>query len=355
MSGVPDRLRIAVVGAGAIGRVHMACIAASPACRLAAVADPAPAARSLAEQAGVPFFPDLGALLHGTPLDGVVLASPNRDHVPGALACIEAGVPVLVEKPVADSVADAELLVQVERRSGVPVLVGHHRRHSAILERARELIASGELGRVVAVSGSATFHKPAAYFSEAPWRRQPGGGPILINLVHEIDAMRVLVGDIVEVQAFASSAVRGFEVEDTAAINLRFANGALGSFLLSDTAASPASWELTSGENPAYAHQADTHCYLISGDRGSLAVPTMQLRRYAGECSWFEPLELRQLPVEPADPLARQLAHFCAVIRRETPPRVTARDATESLRVTLAVAQAARSGRPVTLALEPDR
>ena len=95
------------------------------------------------------------------------------------------------------------------------MLVGHHRRHSAVDDRAREAIDSGALGRLVAVQGSALFHKPASYFDEAPWRRQKGSGPILNNIVHEIDNLRMLAGEIVEVQAMASNARRGHEVEDT--------------------------------------------------------------------------------------------------------------------------------------------
>ena len=93
----------------------------------------------------------------------------------------------------------------------------------------------------VAVMGSAAFLKPDHYYEDAPWRKQPGGGPILLNMIHEVHNLRILCGDIVAVQAFASNAVRGFPVEDTVAINLRFANGALGTFLLSDTAACPKS------------------------------------------------------------------------------------------------------------------
>jgi predicted dehydrogenase len=148
----------------------------------------------------------------------------------------------------------------------------------------------------------------------------------------------------VQVQAMASNAVRGFEVEDSATIGLRFASGALGSFLLSDCAASPRSWEQTSGENPAYDHHGDEDCYVIAGEHGSLNVPTMRLRTSDGEASWWSPLNKQTLSTQTHDPLARQLAHFCAVIRGDAEPRVSAADAARTLRVTLAVAESARQG-----------
>jgi len=343
-------LRLALAGAGQVGRAHAERIGTASGCVLAGIADPSPAAASFAQQRGVPLFDTLAQLLDATAPDGAILATPNALHVPGALACLERRIPVLVEKPVADSLADALQLADAADASSVPVLVGHHRRHSAILEAARDAIASGRLGRLVSVQGSATFRKPERYFAEAPWRAQPGGGPILINLVHEIDSLRMLLGNIVEVQALASHAARGFAVEDTVAIGLRFASGVLGSLLLSDAAASPRSWEQTSGENPRYDHHAGEDCCVIAGDRGSLQVPTLRLRRYTGEASWWEPLATEVIAVPEVDPLARQLDHFCAVVRGEQAPRVTARDAARTLAVTLAVAEAAASRRAVALA-----
>src|SRR5512132_4554968 len=131
------------------------------------------------------------------------------------------------------------------------------------MSRAAEIVKSDRLGRLVAVVGTEMFCKPDQYFEDGPWRRQPGGGPILINMVHEIGNLRALCGEIVAVQAFASNATRGFPVEDTVAINLRFANGALGTFMLSDTAASARSWEQTSQENAAYATCDDEDAYTI--------------------------------------------------------------------------------------------
>lgn len=339
-------LRIAVAGAGTIGRAHIGLIGASAECCLAAIVDPAPAAASLAAQAAVPRYRTLAEMLAADKPDGVIIATPNHLHVEHALACIAAKVAVLVEKPMAQTVDDADRLCKAVEASEARVLIGHHRAHSPILSTARELLLQGRLGKLVAVTGAALFCKPERYFSDAPWRRQLGGGPILINLIHEIGNLRSLCGDIVAVQGFASSATRGFEVEDTAAITLRFENGALGTFLVSDTAASACSWEQTSGENQDYASCDDEDCYLLAGTLGSLAIPTMRLRSYADpqKRSWFEPFLTSTTAVERQDPLALQLAHFCSMARGEVAPLVSSRDGLQNLRVVEAIARAIRSG-----------
>ena len=279
--------------------------------------------------------------------DAVIAATPNILHAQNGIECARHGVPVLVEKPITDSLADAEELIAAAERAGIALLVGHHRRHSPILAKAREIVQQGRLGRLVAISGSALFYKPDGYFAEGPWRREPGGGPILINMIHEVDDLRSICGEIDAVQALASSATRGFPVEDTVTIGRRFGNGALGSFVLSDTAAAPRSWEQTSRENASYATYPDEDCYLIAGVDGSLAVPTMRLKTVASARSWWRPMHEEVVAVERADPLALQLDHFCAVVRGEATPLVEGRDALQTLRVTLAIAEAARTGRIV--------
>ncbi|MBK8738462.1 MAG: Gfo/Idh/MocA family oxidoreductase [Betaproteobacteria bacterium] len=349
-----SKTRIAVVGAGAIGLAHMAVARQSPTCMLSAVADPAPspAAAAAAVSAGVPLYRSLDELFDKGMPDGVILATPNRLHVVQAQQCIAAGLPTLLEKPIAATVAEAEILVRAIESSGARVLIGHHRAHSPIMARAREIIGQGTLGKLVSVMGSALFFKPDSYFAEAPWRREHGAGPILVNMIHEVHSLRMLCGDIAAVQAFASNATRGFPVEDTVAINLRFASGALGVFMLSDTAASPRSWEQTSQENKAYPTYADEDCYVITGTFGSLSVPTMRLRTYARaeDRSWWKPFEESVVGLARTDPLAGQLEHFGAVVRGETAPIVSARDGLQNLRVTEAIAEAARTGRLVNVA-----
>lgn len=338
-------LRIAVVGAGAIGRAHIDRILKSRDCQLMAIVDPAPGASDLAAKAGVPLAASLADVLKQRP-DGVILATPNRLHVEQGLACIAAGVPALIEKPLADTIKDGERLCEAAERAGVKLLTGHHRQHNPIMTRAVEIVKSGRLGRLVAVVGTEMFYKPDQYFEDGPWRRQLGGGPLLINMVHEIGNLRALCGEIVAVQAFATSATRNFPVEDTVSVSLRFANGVLGSFMLSDTVAVPRSWEQTTREDPVFAAYPDEDCYVVAGTDGSLAIPTMRLRLYGDPAkrSWREPFEEETIGIERADPLTRQLANFCAVIRGTAEPVVSARDGLENVRVLDAIRRAAASG-----------
>jgi predicted dehydrogenase len=338
---------IGVIGAGSIGRKHIEVMRREPACRLVAIADPAPRAGAFAESLGVPCFERCEEMLDRIRPQAAIIATPNVLHVPAGMACAERGIHMLVEKPIADTVESAMRLVEAAERAGVTLLVGHHRRHNPIIARAREAVRGGSLGRLTAVSAQWMLLKADEYFAAAH-RRLPGAGPILTNAAHDIDDLRFICGDIVSVQAMTSHAVRRHPVEDTAVIVFRFAGGALGTLTVSDTAAAPWSWELTSGENPFYAHN-DENCYLISGTEGALSVPRLELWRYRDETEkgWNKPLLRERLAVETGDPLARQIRHFCAAVRGEAEPVVSGRDAARTLQVLQAVLDAARTGQTV--------
>jgi predicted dehydrogenase len=343
-----EPVRIAVVGAGLVGRQHVLRVQSEPEAQLAAIVDPAPPARELAASLAAPWFPDLEALLGAGQADAVIIATPNQLHVANGLACVAAGLPMLMEKPVADEAAAGWRLVEAAEQAQVPMLVGHHRRHSPLIRRAKEIVAAGRLGRLVSVCALCWFLKPESYFAAAAWRREPGAGPVLINLIHVIDDLRNLCGDVLSVQAVESSAVRGFAVEDSAAIVLRFASGALGTITLSDTVPAPWSWELTSGEIKAFP-QTDAFCYLLGGTAGSLSVPRLEHWHYQGEASWWAPLACTREVVPEQDPMVLQLRQFCRVARREEPPLLGGREAMRTLETTLAVKQAAASGEAVNL------
>lgn len=338
-------MRIAVAGAGLIGRRHIEELVKSPHASLASIIDPSPEAGALAAELGVPHYVTLERALADDRPDGVILATPNRLHVEGGLTCIAAGVPVIIEKPLAETAAGAKQLVEAAEAAHVPLLTGHHRNYSANMAAAREVISSGVLGRLVAIVGQATFYKPDDYFDVGDgWRRKAGGGPILLNLTHEVNNLMALAGDITAVQATTSSATRGFEVEDTAAMIFHFAGGVLGTFMLSDTAASPRSWEQTSGENTSYATYPDEDSYHVMGTVGSLSIPTMRLKTYPGVQSWWSATDDSRIDVAVEDPLANQIAHFAAVIRGEAEPICDGRAGLKTIQVCDAVQEAARTG-----------
>lgn len=340
-------LPIALIGAGQIGRMHAERALLGTDVRVAAVCDPGPAAAELGARLGVPHFADVQALLDQVPVRAALVASPNQAHADAALACIRKRVTVLVEKPITDTVAEGERLCAAAETAGVPVLVGHQRRHSLMMRRARQLIEGGLLGRPVSVHAMAVWLKPDPYFDVA-WRRHPGGGPVLINLIHDIDMLRWLVGEIVEVQAIVSNAQRGFPVEDTAAIALRFANGALGTMGVTDAAVAPWNWDLAAGEAAHYPQQ-DIDSHFFSGTEASLTLPRLNVYRYRDRRGWHEELTQERTIVHRADPYLEQLRHLRAVAEGREAPVCAGRDGLRTLQATLAVLEAARTRAPVVL------
>lgn len=343
--------KLAVIGAGLIGQRHLELIHANPACQLIAVCDPNPNAAAIAAQYGVPFYPTYRALLDECSFDGAIIATPTDLHTEIGIACAARGVHILVEKPIAATVADAQRLIDAAQHHGIEILVGHHRRHNPLVQKARDLVQQGRIGKLVTVSAHFLLKKPDDYFVGAEWRTlRPGGGPALINVIHDIDNLRFICGDVKQVYAQMSSATRGFEVEDAMSVSLTFANGALGSIVASDLTPSPWSYELTSGENSVYPNYPE-NCYYFCGTEGSLAFPQMTLWTYADQskAGWHEPLDQSHHATDPLNPLVAQISHFCRVTRRGEDPLISGADAAKSLAVVLAIVESAETGKPILL------
>jgi predicted dehydrogenase len=167
-----------------------------------------------------------------------------------------------------------------------------------------------------------------------------------MNLIHDIDVLRHLVGDIASVHAMTDAGVRGHGVEETAAILLRFANGALGTVNVSDTVVAPLSWELTARENPAYPPTPEA-CTWIAGTHGTLSLPDLALW-HQEERSWMRPIQTTRPLVAHEDPLVAQIHQFADVVRG-APPLVDAAEGLANQRVIEAVHASAASGRTITL------
>jgi len=339
-------LRLGIIGGGRMGLTHAEFIACEEQGTLVGVADPFNL--TLAETYGVPGYADHRDLLAAGDVDAVIIVNPNAAHVATALDCISAGIPALLEKPVATSRADADMLAKAVKEYGGRILVGHHRRHHPAVTATRDIIQGGGIGRVVAVSGVWLTHKDDEYF-EQTWRREQGGGVMLINLVHDLDLLRFLVGEVVSIQATTSNAVRGFDVEDTASVILEFENGALGSFLISDAAVSPWGWDQSTEDDPTFPYNPGSSCYSIAGTTGSLAFPQLAHYYQPGKSSWNKPLSLRFDPKPTGNSYTNQLKHFIKVARGEVDPIVSVADATATLALIEAAGEAAQLGHSVRI------
>ena len=341
-------LRIAVVGFGLVGRQHVTALQSATGVKLAAVVEPNRAAHDGASALGVPVLTDLEALAE-VPVDGVILATPTPMHVTMALTCIANGWPTLIEKPIAVTSDEAKQIVAASQKAGVPVLVGHHRRYNSIVTTAKAALEDGAVGAIRAVQCTCWLYKPDDYFDAAPWRKKPGAGPISVNLVHDVDLLRHFCGEVASVHAVTAPAVRGYDNEDLAAAVLTFASGAVGTLSVSDSVAAPWSWELTSGENPAYPKTTQS-CYQIGGTQGGLSIPDLRIWRHEGDGGWWSPMEATTLPHTPVVSLVAQVEHFAEVIRGKAAPRVSAIEGTRSLAVVEAVDRSARTGKTIQLA-----
>ena len=333
-------ISLAIVGYGLIGRRHAQVISALSNAELVAVVESEGSAARVSVDSSIQVFSDIKQMLDDARPDGVIIASPTKLHMSHAKYCIDAGVPVLIEKPICDDLAAARELTSIAHELDVAILVGHHRRYNSIIRQAHDLIKSGAIGDVRAVNVMCWFYKPDHYFDEALWRQKGGAGPVSVNLIHDIDLLRYLCGDVVAVQAQFTSAKRGFENEDLGTAILSFKSGAVGTVTVSDSIVSPWSWELTSGENPAYP-ETQQSTYFIGGSKGSISLPDLTVWKHEGDRDWWNPMHADRIQRIQSDPLVEQILHFCDVVSGQEAPLVSGVEGTKSLQVIDAIQRAA--------------
>jgi UDP-N-acetyl-2-amino-2-deoxyglucuronate dehydrogenase len=222
----------AVIGCGDVSAVHLQAIENLPGIDLAGVCDIDPArATATAGRYGVPAFSDHRQLLESVRPEVVHVCTPHHQHVPVAIDCLDFGAAVLVEKPVAHTVAEAERLIRAARaHPGVKVGICLQNRYNATSQAARRLIESGELGRILGGSATVLWHRDRAYYANRPWRgrlRDSGGGVLINQAIHTLDLMEWLLGDVVQLRGHSGRNTDGdVDVEDIAYALLEHAGGA---------------------------------------------------------------------------------------------------------------------------------
>lgn len=337
-----SRVRIAIIGAGLIGPRHAQAIVKCEDAELVALVDPADSGGQVAAGLNVAHYRSVAELLKSPQSpDAAIICTPNSTHVPLSKELSAAGVHILVEKPISTDIASGKELLEHLAQTQVKVLVGHHRRFNPYMTAAKQIVSSGELGRIIGVNGLWALYKPPQYFDPpTEWRRHSTGGVVLINMVHEIDLLHYLFGPIATVHAEKTAPQRGFEAEEGAALTLRFKSGAVGSFFICDNAPSPWNFEAGTGENPTVPKTGQDF-YRVFGTEASLSVPDLSIWSYKGtDKSWNSKLVRETTESAAAIPFELQVEHFCKVIRGQEEPSCTAQAGLAALIVCHAIKSA---------------
>jgi UDP-N-acetylglucosamine 3-dehydrogenase len=298
-------LRVGVVGVGVMGSNHARVFAGLPGVELVGVADPdSKQADFVARTLGCAAVATVAELLE-LKLDAVTIAGPTQLHRDIALACIERGVHVLVEKPIASSVEEGNEIIAAARRAGVTLMVGHVERFNPAVEAIKEAIR-GEDILSIAITRVGPFPP-----------RMSNVGVVIDLAVHDIDLIRWFTdSDIVDVQPQVSSAVA--EREDIALLQFRTASGVLAHIN-------------TNWLTPFKARN------VIVATRGKYVQADL-LTRQVTECFGFQPdgsYSMRHLSVGHAEPLRAELLAFTSAVRSGQPPAVTGEQGVASLAIAI--------------------
>ena len=319
-----NNLRIAVAGAGSFGREHLRVLSKMEGVALAGVADTDPAATArAAEQFGIHnTHTDAVEMIDTLRPDGFVVATPGSTHVGLACAALELGIPVLLEKPVGLTAADADILIEAERKSRAFVLPGHILRFSAPYRAVVDIAQSGELGSILSVSSR--NHRDETHAT-----RYPDIDPVLMTMVHEIDMTMLITG------AGLESVIALRRPEHTSRSET----------LITGTGRTGCMWHISNAWTQPTTNGPPDRIEVVC-ENGSVELELEAGIRVFGNRP--RDIDLRKAPQD--DMLKTEAAYFVDCIRKRRPPRVvTLEDARQGLAATDAIMASLRSGRPVHL------
>ncbi len=234
------RIGTAIVGPGKVAHTHAHALATLPQSKLVAVCGRnAERTAAFAAQYGARPYTDLGAMAASAAIQAAIICTPHPRHAEQAITLAEAGVHVLIEKPMALSVADCDRIIAAAQRARVKVGVISQRRLYAPVQRLKAALDGGRIGDPALGTVTVLGWRSADYYTMDPWRGTwagEGGGVLVNQAVHQLDLFQWLMGPVEEVFGYWGNLNHPtIEVEDTAVAVLRFRTGALGAIVVSNS------------------------------------------------------------------------------------------------------------------------
>jgi predicted dehydrogenase len=276
-------------------------------------------------------YANFDEMLRDGRIDAVDLCVPHHLHANLALTALEAGRHVLVEKPIATSIADAERMVETAEKRNLTLCVSENYPFLEPFRRARDLIQAGEIGRLVSLRSHRIGYLGGIWLRDG-WRQNAevaGGGMLLDQGCHYTNILRMLGGDIVEVCAFATTTRADWKGEDTATLILRFASGTIGEALYC--------WGT---RTPDVGHEA-----YAFGDRGSLDVAAWEPALVLHRSDLAGGKQIMVVSADYAGSFALIIEDFALAAKGERTPTMPGREGLADLRVVMAAYRSISSGR----------
>ena len=354
------RLRTALVGCGKVGQIHAAALAQLPESELVAVCDGMPdRAAAFGAGFGARGYADVGAMLAEARPDAVCIATPHPLHAGPAVAALAAGVHVLVEKPMAATLADCDRMLAAADASGATLGVISQRRWFEPVARVKAAIDAGKIGRpALGVLGMFNWRDPSYYTSD-PWRGRwdtEGGGVLVNQAPHQLDLLAWLMGEVEEISGcWANVNHPTVEVEDTAVAVVRFRSGGLGSIVTSLSQRPGLFTHVhvhgTSGASVGV--ETDRGASFVAGVSSIAEPPLNDLWNVPGEealLATFREADRQQFARVDATTHyhALQIGDFLRSIIEGRPPAVTGADGRNVVAMFTAIYRSHRDRRPVT-------
>lgn len=236
-------IRFVLVGCGRIAKRHSDLLGAKQidGAELVAVCDVIiDRARSIGERYAVPYFADMHEMMANVDCDVVVVLTESGAHSIHVVELAPYGKHIMVEKPMALSLQDADAMIRACDASGVKLFVVKQNRFNVPVQKMRRALEDGRFGKLVLGTVRVRWCRHQAYYDQAPWRGTwaMDGGVLTNQASHHVDLLEWMMGEVDSVFAMSSTALANIEAEDTAVVTLRFRNGALG-VIEATTAARP--------------------------------------------------------------------------------------------------------------------
>ncbi len=359
-----SQIRFGIVGAGKVAQNHAEVIAALPDATLTAVTSRTAAkAETLAAKYDARAFTDTPAMIASGLVDAVIICTPHPEHAAPALAALNGGVHVLVEKPLAVSLADCDAMIRAAERSGVKLGVISQRRCYPSTQRVKAAIDAGKIGKPIIGTATLLGWRDQKYYESDPWRGKweaEGGGVLVNQAPHQLDLLLWYMGEIDEVFAYWGNLNHPYiEVEDTAAAVVRFKSGAIGNILVSNSQKPGLYGKVhIHGENGASVGvQTDGGSMFVAGMTKILEPPLNDLWTIPGEESLlagFQEADRAEFN-STDDPInyyfSRQVAEFVEAIQEDREPMVTGWDGRRVVELFNAIYESGRRGAPVKFPL----